>query len=48
MAEMIGTAHETLIRILTEFKDANIIEQNAKMIYIKNEDELINWAHIRS
>lgn len=47
MAEMIGTAHETLIRILTEFKDANIIEQNAKMIYIKNEDELINWAHIR-
>lgn len=47
MAEMIGTAHETLIRILTEFKDANIIEQNSKMIYIKNEDELINWAHIR-
>jgi CRP-like cAMP-binding protein len=47
MAEMIGTAHETLIRILTEFKDADIIEQNSKMIYIKNENELINWAHIR-
>jgi CRP-like cAMP-binding protein len=48
MAEMIGTAHETLIRILTEFKEADIIEQNAKMIYIKNEVELMNWAHIRS
>ena len=47
MAEMIGTAHETLIRILTEFRDADIIEQNSKMIYIKNEDELLNWAHIR-
>jgi len=46
MAEMIGTTHETLIRILSEFKDANIIEQNSKMIYIKNEKELFHWAHI--
>lgn len=48
MAEMIGTAHETLIRILTEFKEANIIEQNSKMIYIKDENELTKWAHIRN
>jgi CRP-like cAMP-binding protein len=47
MAEMIGTANETLVRILTEFKEADLIEQNSKMIYIKNESELINWARIR-
>lgn len=47
MAEIIGTASETLIRILTEFKDAEIIEQNGKSIYIKDEDKLINWSKNR-
>lgn len=46
MATMIGTANETLIRFMTEFKDAGIIEQEGKIIYIKDEDELLNWANI--
>lgn len=46
MATMIGTANETLIRFMTEFKDAGIIEQEGKVIYIVNEEELLNWANI--
>lgn len=46
MATMIGTANETLIRFMTEFKDAGIIEQVGKTIFIKNEEELLNWANI--
>ena len=46
MATMIGTANETLIRFMTEFKDAGIIEQEGKTIFIKNEDELLEWANI--
>ncbi|MGZ3788802.1 MAG: Crp/Fnr family transcriptional regulator [Bacteriovorax sp.] len=46
MATMIGTANETLIRFMTEFKDAGIIEQEGKILYIKDEDELLNWANI--
>ena len=48
MATMIGTANETLIRFMTEFKDAGIIEQEGKIIYIKNENELLNWANIHN
>jgi CRP-like cAMP-binding protein len=46
MATMIGTANETLIRFMTEFKEAGIIEQDGKIIYIKDEEELLNWANI--
>lgn len=46
MATMIGTANETLIRFMTEFKDAGIIEQEGKTIFIKDEEELLNWANI--
>lgn len=46
MATMIGTANETLIRFMTEFKDAGIIEQEGKVLYIKNEKELLNWANL--
>lgn len=46
MATMIGTANETLIRFMTEFKDAGIIEQVGKTIFIKDEEELLNWANI--
>lgn len=46
MATMIGTANETLIRFMTEFKEANIIEQEGKTIYIKDEEELLNWANL--
>ena len=46
MATMIGTANETLIRFMTEFKDAGIIEQDGKVLYIKDEEELLNWANV--
>lgn len=46
MATMIGTASETLIRFMTEFREANIIDQDGKIIYIINEEELLNWANI--
>lgn len=44
MATMIGTANETLIRFISEFKDEGLIEQDGKFIIIKDEDELMNWA----
>jgi CRP-like cAMP-binding protein len=46
MATMIGTANETLIRFMTEFKEAGIIEQEGKTIFIKDEEELLNWANL--
>lgn len=46
MATMIGTANETLIRFMSEFKDAGIIEQDGKVILITDIDELANWANV--
>ena len=46
MATMIGTANETLIRFISEFKEAGLIEQEGKIIIIKNEEELIDWANL--
>lgn len=47
MATLIGTANETLIRFMSEFKDEGLIEQEGKIIYIKNVDELLNWANLQ-
>ncbi len=46
MATMIGTANETLIRFMSEFKEAGIIEQEGKTIFISDEKVLIDWANI--
>lgn len=46
MATMIGTANETLIRFISEFKEAGLIEQEGKVIYITNEAELLEWANV--
>ncbi|PIP95112.1 MAG: Crp/Fnr family transcriptional regulator [Bdellovibrio sp. CG12_big_fil_rev_8_21_14_0_65_39_13] len=46
MATMIGTANETLIRFISEFKDAGLIEQEGKTIFITNEAELLEWANV--
>lgn len=46
MATMIGTANETLIRFISEFKEAGLIEQEGKKIFIANEAELIEWANV--
>jgi len=46
MATMIGTASETLIRFISEFKEAGLIQQEGKILYIINEEELLEWANI--
>ena len=46
MASMIGTASETLIRFFTEFKNEEIIEQEGKVIFITNQEKLIDFANI--
>ncbi len=46
MATMIGTANETLIRFMSEFKEAGLIEQEGKVLYITNESELLDWANL--
>lgn len=46
MATMIGTANETLIRFISEFKDSGLIAQEGKTLYIMNEEELIEWANV--
>jgi CRP-like cAMP-binding protein len=46
MATMIGTANETVIRFMTEFKDAGIIEQEGKVIYVIDEEKLLDWANL--
>lgn len=47
MATLIGTANETLIRFMSEFKEEGLIEQEGKTLYIKNLPELMNWANIQ-
>ncbi len=44
MSTMIGTAPETLIRFISEFKEAGLIEQEGKTIFVKNEEKLIDWS----
>ncbi|MFZ9001551.1 MAG: Crp/Fnr family transcriptional regulator [Bacteriovoracaceae bacterium] len=46
MASLIGTATETLIRVLSEFKEDDLIEQSGKSLFIKNNDELMRIANI--
>ncbi|MDD0853392.1 Crp/Fnr family transcriptional regulator [Halobacteriovorax sp. GB3] len=46
MATMIGTANETLIRFISEFKDENLIEQEGKVLFVVNEEKLVDWANL--
>ncbi len=46
MATMVGTASETLIRFISEFKEEKLIRQEGKIIYITNEEELVDWANL--
>jgi CRP-like cAMP-binding protein len=45
MAAMIGTTHETLVRLFTEFKNENIINQEGKVIFIVDEKKLIEFSN---
>lgn len=46
MASMVGTANETVIRFITEFKEAGILEQEGKTIFIRNEEKLKQTANV--
>lgn len=46
MATMIGTANETLIRFISEFKDEKLISQDGKTICIEDEETLLEWANL--
>lgn len=46
MAAMIGTTHETLVRLITEFKNEEIIIQEGKNLIIINEQKLIEFANV--
>ena len=46
IASIIGTASETVIRFITEFKDEGLIEQEGKTIYILDENRLKEFASI--
>jgi CRP/FNR family transcriptional regulator len=45
LSAMIGTTHETLVRLMTEFKSEEIIEEDAKIIFIVNKPKLIKFAN---
>ena len=45
MAAMIGTTHETLVRLFTEFKHEKILIQDGKTIYITNLEKLISFSN---
>jgi CRP-like cAMP-binding protein len=45
-ANMVGTAKETLVRILQEFKRDGLIESNGRIIRILNRKELIKEANL--
>lgn len=46
IASMIGTASETVIRFISEFKEEGLIEQEGKIIFILDEDRLLEFANI--
>lgn len=46
MASMIGTASETLIRFISDFKDNNLIEQRGKTLYLLDLEGLKQFANI--
>lgn len=46
MASMIGTAPESLIRLVTEFKNDGILAQEGKTLFLINEEKLENYANL--
>lgn len=46
IASIVGTAHETIIRLISEFKDEGIMEQEGKVMYIIDEDKLLEFANL--
>lgn len=46
IASIVGTAHETIIRLISEFKDEGILEQEGKVIYILDQRKLLEFANL--
>lgn len=46
IASIVGTAHETIIRLVSEFKEEGLLEQDGKIIYIINEEKLCEFANL--
>jgi CRP/FNR family transcriptional regulator, polysaccharide utilization system transcription regulator len=46
IANIVGTATETAIRILSEFKSLNIIDTQSKKIKITSREKLLKAAHV--
>lgn len=46
MASILGTANESLIRIIGEFKSNELIFQKGKTLYIKDQERLLSYTNI--
>lgn len=46
IASMVGTANETIIRFISEFKEEGIIQQEGKVIYLVDEAKLMRTANM--
>lgn len=46
MASIVGTANETIIRFVSEFKEEGILEQEGKVIYLLDEKKLLNSSNV--
>jgi len=46
IASMVGTANETVIRFISEFKDEGLIQQEGKVIYLVDEKRLMQTANM--
>lgn len=46
MASIVGTANETIIRFISEFKDEGILEQEGKVIFLLDESKLLQSANV--
>lgn len=47
LANLVGTARENVVRILTEFKEDNILETKGRRIIIKDVNKLIQIANFK-
>lgn len=46
LASLVGTANETVIRFVSEFKDLGVIEQEGKTLFILDEKKLAEMANM--
>ena len=46
IASIVGSSHETVIRLISEFKDEGIVELEGKYILIKDQERLREFANL--